>query len=140
MIVGGDYILMKNNLKEVCVNVGKTIQYQGIYHKLINDIEKMVKIETTFIGIIEHHKYRHDEGTIGIYVKPLYIWNKMREQWNKIINYKPPTQKYFLYPHLLMVDNHYGECQGLYFMDTCETKNLKDFPYITQCFDLGIES
>lgn len=138
--VGSDYVLIKNNLEEVCVNVGNTIQYQGIYHKLINDIEKMVKIETTFIGIIEYHKYRHDQGTIGIYVKPLYIWNKLREQWNKIINYKQPTQKYFLYPHLLMVDNKFGQFEGLHNLDTCESKSLDDFPCITQLFDLGIES
>jgi hypothetical protein len=138
--VGSDYVLIKNNLEEVCVNIGNTIQYQGIYHKLINDIEKTVKIETAFIGIIEFHKYRHDQGTIGIYVKPLYIWNKMKEQWNKIINYKQPTRKYFLYPHLLMVDKKFGQFEGLHNLDTIVSICLDDFPCITQCFDLGIES
>lgn len=137
--VDSNRVLIQDDGDEVSVNDGDTIQYTGIYYKTINDIVEIAEIETTFIGIVETEKYRNSEGIIGIYVKPLYIWNKIREGWNKIVNYNPPVDKYPLYPHLLLVDqataypHHF-----LHGLDTCKNKSLVNFPYISQCFDLGL--
>ena len=132
------HILVKDNNEVVCVNKGSTIQYTGIYHKTINDIVRVVEIETTFIGMVVEHKFRAEEGILGIYVKPLYIWNKMKDEWNKIVNYNPPDTKYFLYPHLLAMPQ-YGELihhRGLKFLHTCVPKKLEELHSITQGFCL----
>jgi hypothetical protein len=134
----GDRVLIKDNNEEVYVNDGDTIQYTGIYYKTINDIVETVEIETTFIGLVLMEKFRHSDGIIGIYVKPLYIWNKMRDRWNKIVNYKPPENKYFVYPHLLLVSPSF-ELRGLKnSLHTCENILLDDFPVISECIDLGM--
>lgn len=133
------HILVKDNNEEICVNKGSTIQYTGIYYKIINDIVSVVEIETTFIGMVVEHKFRIETGILGIYVKPLYIWNKMKDGWNKIVNYKPPDTKYFYYPHLLALPNddlnHY---HGLNFLHTCVPKNLEELHSITQGFYLDM--
>lgn len=130
----GNRMLMTDDNKKVSVNDGDIIQYTGIYHKIINDIVYKVEIETTFIGVVYCEKFRHDEGIIGLYVEPLYIWNKMCDEWNKIINYKPPdgSNKYFLYPHLLLASNPH--C----FLYT-ENKSLAGFADgIMKCVDLNM--
>ena len=117
---------------EVNVNDGDIIMYTGMYHKIINDIVKYVKIETTFIGKVICEKYRDIEGIVGIYVEPLYIFNMMYDEWNKIINYKPPNgKKYFLYPHLLLVKE--PRCFTF-------TKNisLDEFVSVVKCVDLSM--
>ena len=38
----------------------------------------------------------------------------------KIINYKKPITKYFVYPHLLMLPNIDHYCKPLYFLNTTE--------------------
>lgn len=134
----GDRVLIKDNNEKVYVNDGDTIQYTGIYYKTINDIVKTVDIETTFIGKILMEKFRHSDGIIGIYVKPLYIWNIMRERWNKIVNYKPPENKYFLYPHLLLVSSSFEQRGLKNSLHMCENIHLDDLPTISECIDLGM--
>lgn len=127
-------VLITDDNKKISVNDGDIIQYTGIYHKIINDIVRKVEIETTFVGVVFCEKYRHNEGIIGLYVEPLYIWNKMCDEWNRIINFKPPdgSDKYFLYPHLLLVSNPH--C----FLYT-ENKSLEDFTdERMKCVDLNM--
>ncbi len=127
-------LLLKDNEEDVYVNDGDIIMYTGMYHKTINDIVKTVKIETTFIGKVFCERYRHAEGIVGIYVEPLYIFNMMHDEWNKIINYKPPNgRKHFIYPHLLLVK----ERRGFLF-----TKNmsLDDFSLVTKTVDLQMDT
>lgn len=128
----GKRVLLKDEEEDTYVNDGDIIMYTGMYHKTINDIVKTVKIETTFIGKVFCEKYRHDEGIVGIFVEPLYIFNMMYNEWNKIINYKPPNgNKYFLYPHLLLVKE--PRCFTL-------TKNISvdEFKLVTKCIDLAM--
>lgn len=132
-------VLIKENGTEVNVNDGDIIQYTGIYYKTIRDIVETVKIETGFIGVIEACKYTHDNGIMGIYVKPLYIWDMMNSEWYKLVNLNPPRQKYFLYPHLLMMFkyNYYPSVYNpLYFLDTCENKSLDKFVNVKKTFNL----
>jgi hypothetical protein len=119
--------LLKDDGKIVNISDGYIIQYQGIYYKKINEIIDFAEIKTMFIGVIECDRYRYDTGITGIYIKPLYIWNNMQYRWNKIINYKEPKFKYFLYPHLLMLPDTYYNYKPLYFMETCENKDLNEF-------------
>ena len=126
-------VLLKNNEK-IIVNNGSIIEYTGIYYKTIHDIVEMVKIETTFIGEVECERSKFD--TIeGIYVKPLYIFDKMKNEWKKIINYTPPIDKYFYYPHLLILpDTNYNHLP-LYFLHACENRSLNEFENITKTFN-----
>ena len=128
----GSRLLLKDGKEDVYVNDGDIIMYTVMYHKIINDIVKDIKIETTFIGKVFCERYRHDEGIVGIYVEPLYIFNIMYDEWNKIINYKPPNgNKYFAYPHLLLVKE--PRCFTF-------TKNisLDEFKLVTKCIDLAM--
>jgi hypothetical protein len=139
IIKNNNRILIKENGTEVNISDGEIIQYSGIYYKTINDIVKIVKIETTFIGVVEICRYKYDTGIEGIYVKPLYIWDTMNNEWYKIINLKPPKKKYFVYPHLLLSTqyNNYPSCYyPLYFLNTCENKSLDEFSYIHKVFNL----
>lgn len=133
-------ILIKENGTEVNINDGTIIQYSGIYYKTINDIVKTVEIETTFIGLVETERFKYDNGIEGIYVKPLYIFNIMNNEWYKIVNLNPPKTKYFLYPHLLMLPQHnyYPSCYyPLYLLNTCENKSLNEFINIQKTFNLS---
>uniref|UniRef100_A0A6C0ER84 Uncharacterized protein n=1 Tax=viral metagenome TaxID=1070528 RepID=A0A6C0ER84_9ZZZZ len=140
IIRNNNRILIKENSKEININDGDIIQYNGIYYKNINDIVRTVNIETTFIGIVENCMSRYDTGVIGIYVKPLYIYDIVNSEWLKIVNLNPPTTKYFLYPHLLMLpQNNYYSGSGhhpLFFLDTCENKSLDEFVDIQKPFIL----
>ena len=125
-------VLLKDGGDEVYINDGDIIMYTGMYHKTINDIIKTVKIESTFIGKVVCERYRHDEGIVGIYVEPLYIFNMMYDEWNKIINYKPPNgNKYVEYPHLLLVKEPH--CFTF-------TKNMEldEFKLVTKCVDFAM--
>ena len=127
----------KDNKNDIDISNGNIVEYTGIYYKNIKDIIKLIKIETKFIGIIENHKYRHDTGIIGIYIKPLFIY--YNDKWNKIINYKEPTHKYFFYPHLLVLPDKYYHYYPLYFIDTIKNKNLIDFDNFSEnTFDLEL--
>ena len=124
-------ILIKDNNEEVLIEDGSIIQYTGIYYKTINDI-----VETSFIGEVETCRYRHDTGITGIYVKPLYIFNIMKDEWYKIIDYTPPNKKYFLYPHLLMLPDTDYNYHPLYFLHTCENHQPFDKRFIQNEFRL----
>lgn len=139
IIKNNNRILVKENGIEVNINDGDIIQYTGIYYKKINDIVRCVNIETNFIGKVETYKARYNTGIMGIYVKPLYIWDMVKSEWLKIVNLNPPETKYFLYPHLLML-SQYRYCPSgynpLYFLDTCENKSLHEFRDIENTFIL----
>ena len=129
-------ILQQDDDKQVFVNDGDIIEYTGIYYKHIYDIVETVEIETAFIGIVESCRYRWTSGFTGIYVKPLYIWNKIKMEWNKIVDFRPPNTKYFLYPHLLMVPEESYNFHPLYFLHTCQNRSLDEFTHITKTFCL----
>jgi hypothetical protein len=96
--------VLEKEYETVNIDDRDIISYSGIYYKIINDIVYKAEIHTRFIGKIEN--YRSDtNGITGIYVEPLYIWNNLKYEWNKIANYSRPKTKYFEYPHLLMLPN-----------------------------------
>ena len=132
----GQRILLKDNNEEININDRQIIQYTGIYYKNSNDIQNILYIETTFIGIIETHRYKYDSDITGIYIKPLYIW--LDEEWYKIINFKNPIQKYFFYPHLLMLPNHNYTYKPLHYLHTCINISLDKFINIDKTFDLEL--
>ena len=131
-------ILIKENNIEVNINDGTILQYTGIYYKNINDNVEYEEIETTFIGIIITERFRHDVGIYGIYIEPLYIFNKIDDEWNKIIKYKSPDTKHFYYPHLLILQNTYCSYKPLYFLHTVENISLNNFTNVTKSFSLDI--
>ena len=139
--------LVKDDNSEINISDNKFVKYIGIYYKNNSNIEDIENnrifsvdssvfseenIETTFYGIIECCRYRHDLGTYGIYIKPLYLF--LHNKWLKIINYTNPTTKYFLYPHLLMlqkIPDIYHYCKPLYFLHTVE--NIENNRNFTEC-------
>lgn len=130
-------ILIKDDDEKINISDGQIIQYTGVYYKTINDIINIVEIETTFIGVIICEKYRFDEGILGIYLEPLYIWDKLNSEWNKIINYEHyPKHKYSLYPHLLILPKHFYHFHPLYFLHTCKNKTLNEFNNVNKTFTL----
>jgi hypothetical protein len=130
-------ILHQDNGDLVNINNGSIIQYTGIYYKTINEIVKMVEIRTSFIGSVDWGKTTTDTGVTGIYVKPLYIYDNIRDEWNKLVNFKPRTDISFLYyPHLLLLPDIYSMDFPLYFLQTCKNKCLDDFSNIYKCFSL----
>ena len=104
-------LLIKNDETEIIINDGVIIKYTGIYY------EELTETETEFVGLIQTSRSTLDTIT-GIYIKPLYIFND--NKWNKIINYKEPTYKYFSYPHLLMIPDMRYNHLPLYFLHTIE--------------------
>jgi len=133
-------ILQQDNGENVNINNGDIIEYTGIYYKTINEIVKMVQIETTFIGSITWGRTTDDINFTGIYVNPLYIRDNIRNEWNKVVSFKPRTEESFLYyPHLLLLpDPHWHEGFPLYFLDTCTNVNLDNFSHIYKCFSLDV--
>jgi len=125
-----------NKGNEVNISNGEIIKYTGIYYKIINDIDYYAKVETAFIGKIECEKSTPHDGLTGIYVKPLYIWDKLNSKWKKIKEYKFPTNVYFLYPHLLQLPNRESSKYPLYFLHTCENTNLDEYLHVTEEFKL----
>ena len=128
--------LIKDNGTEVNINNSEIIMYTGIYYKIINDIDRLAKIETRFIGKIECEKTTPHDGITGIYISPLYIWDILNNEWKKITEYKLPTNIYFLYPHLLQLPNCYSSKYPLYFLHTCENTNLDQYLHVTKEFTL----
>ena len=131
-------ILTKYNGDQVNINNGDIIQYTGIYYKTINDIVKMVEIETEFVGLVDFGKTTNNINFKGIYVKPLYIKDNIKNEWNKIVSFEPRTDESFLYyPHLLMLPEQ-PDVSGfpLEFLHTCENVKLDKFSDIYKCFSL----
>ena len=131
-------ILIKNNEERVDISDNAIVEYTGIYYNKINNTEETNEIKTTFIGSIQCEKYRHNEnvdGFEGIYITPIYVWDKIGCEWCKIINYKPPQTKYFYYPHLLKLPEYI--CSTPYelnFLDTCKNRSLNEFTNIITPF------
>ena len=130
-------ILVKDNGNEVNINNGDVVEYTGIYYKYIeNEIANVFGIETAFVGIVESGRSNED-GFQGIYIKPLYILSIIKREWMKINDYEHPKEKYFLYPHLLILPEKYYHSKPLYFLHTCKNSSLSDFNNITKEFSLG---
>jgi hypothetical protein len=130
-------ILVKDSKEEININDNNIISYTGVYYKTINEITRIAEVKTTFIGIIECERYRFDKGIIGVYVKPLYIWDNIYGEWKKIINYENPKKKYFYYPHLLSLHKN-DDYKELNYFHTCKNENLNDYENIEKTFDLQI--
>jgi hypothetical protein len=121
----------------VNVNDGEIVKYTGIYYKPSDNASSGAPLEqeATFIGEVECQRSRYDVGITGIYIIPLYIFvssssdetNQETPKWHKITNYRRPTNKYFNYPHLLMLPQHYYNYKPLYFTHTIENISLKEF-------------
>jgi len=124
-----------NHSYKVYIDEGDIIQYQGIYYKEINDIQKYAHIQTMFVGKVCQHRSDED-GFTGIYVEPLYIHDAIHNQWKKIMNYEKPTTYYFSYPHLLMLPCKEYRHLPLYFLNTCNNVELHDFSHFTEEFYL----
>ena len=135
---GNNRILIKDNEEELDISDEKIIQYTGIHYKSKKNavnIYDMDQIESRFIGKIETCR-GDSEGTTGIYVAPLYLWNNENFEWIKISNYDSPKNKYFLYPHLLMLPGKHYNYYPLYFLHTCEPANLNEFTNIIKTIEL----
>ncbi len=128
-------LLVKDDATIVDISDGHIIQYRGVHYKPKNIHFEITEEETNFIGKIETQRSVETQIT-GIYVVPMYVWNNKTFEWLKITNYEPPKNKYFLYPHLLMLPNTQYYYQPLYFMHTCETANLKNYEKITKTINL----
>lgn len=133
----GNRILITNNKNKININDGNIVQYTGIYYKLLNIITRYASIETKFIGKIICEKSRYDTGVIGIYIKPLYIWDNLNNEWLKIKDYNVPRTKYFSYPHFLALPVVSDFCYcPLYFLDTIENVILDNYKNIDKIFTL----
>ena len=129
-------ILVKDTLEEVNISDGKIIEYTACYYyKKINIIKHIAEVQTNFIGIVETSR-GNEYGPQGIYIKPLYIYDCIIQEWKKIINYPRVEGKYFLYPHLLMLPGEYYNYHPLYFLHTCGNRSLSDYEKYTNTFDL----
>lgn len=136
IIIKNNKRILINTNKEIDISDGEIIKYEGIYYKKINDIIETIEISTIFIGIVETHRSEYNTGIIGIYIKPLYIFNILNNEWNKIINYESPKTKYFLYPHLLILPDADYNYHPLKLLHTCEIESLNNFINITKTFSL----
>ena len=134
-IINDHRVLVKDYDETVNIDDGEIITYPGIYYKTINDIVHKAEIQTMFIGKVE--TYRSDSnGITGIYVEPLYIWNELKYEWNKIANFTRPTSRYFEYPHLLMLPNtqYSGPC--LKVLESVRNTESSIYENVTTLFNL----
>ena len=131
-------ILVNEYKKDLDISDGIIIQYTGIYYKpkieSVN-IYDMNENECQFIGKIETSR-ADITGITGIYIIPLYLLDNTTIEWIKIDNYEQPKNKYFLYPHLLMLAEKYYHYKPLYFLHMCEKPNLDDFANVTKTINL----
>jgi hypothetical protein len=128
-------IKKRDHTYKVDIDNGDIIQYQGIYYKEINDIQKYAHIQTMFVGKVSQCRGDADDIT-GIYVEPLYIHDAIQNKWKKIMNYEKPTTHYFSYPHLLMLPMKKYRHLPLYLLHTCINVELHDFYNFTEEFYL----
>ena len=126
-------ILIKRDYTSVNINDDNIVQYTGIYYRNVKNPPNMIEIKTSFIGIVVTDRYE-DRCITGIYIKPMYVF--YNDVWNKIVDYIPPVNKYFLYPHLLMMNNIYYNYRPLYFLDSVEKPSITQFEDITQTITL----
>ena len=126
-------ILVNEDKEELDISDGTIIEYTGIYYKSksisknenkneninIQNIYVMDEIECKFVGKIETSR-ANASGITGIYIIPLYLFDSSNCEWVRISNYREPKNKYFLYPHLLMLPEKYYHYKPLYFLHTCK--------------------
>lgn len=137
----GKRTLIKDYKQEIDISDGQIVSYTGIYYKkLDNDIFPISNVETAFIGKIECNRFYKEDGIIGIYIKPHYIWSTLYSSWYKIVNYINSKQKYFYYPHLLMLPNYHYNYLPIYNLHTVETNsiNLIEIENSNKTFDLKL--
>lgn len=136
----GVRLLIKDDDSMYNISDGEIIKYTGIYYVPDPNNSIPLEVEATFIGKIECERYHNSSGISGIYINPLYIFYDdsngpgceagpefNKGKWHKIINYKIPHQKYFYYPHLLMLPETHYHFQPLYFFNTVEKVSLVEF-------------
>jgi hypothetical protein len=128
-------ILIKDDATIVDISDKQIIQYNAIHYMSKNKSYEINEVETRFIGKIETERANGAETT-GIYIVPMYVWSNQTFEWLKITNYEPPRNKYFFYPHLLMLPDTRYHYQPLYLIHTCESANLKDYEKITKTTEL----
>jgi len=135
VIKNNNRVLEQDTINDVFINDGDIIMYKGIYYKKIFDIVDIAEVQTRFIGKIDTHR-SDTNGISGIYITPLFIWDNLNNEWCKILDYKPPTTKYFSYPHLLMLPGTYYNYKPIYNLHTCENCDLNNYKDITKTFSL----
>ena len=128
-------ILIKDDATVVDVSDGCIIQYTAIHYVPKNHLYEINEVETRFIGKIETERSNQTETT-GIYIIPLYVWLNKTFEFVRITNYSAPKNKYFLYPHLLMLPEKRYHYQPIYFLHTVEPANLKNYTNVTKTIDL----
>jgi hypothetical protein len=122
------------DFESVDLSDGAVIEYMGNYYTKKNELDEtgylVTKfVLTKFIGVVERYKFTNGIIT-GIYVRPLFIIDPADDQWKKIVNYKEPVypiNKYFFYPHLLILPNEYYHYYPIYCLHTCKNRNTLDF-------------
>ena len=129
LVYGVKRILVQDDNKEIDISDGQIVKYTG--NNFINSIEKL---ENIFIGKIVNYRSSFEDGVTGIYIEPLYI--SIDNEWCKIINYEQPKNKYFNYPHLLMLPNIYYHHRPIYSLHTIENEDLNNFIGVTKNFHL----
>jgi hypothetical protein len=132
--------LLINGEKKININDEEILEYTGCYYRNTNNHASFNWEETQFIGKVSCHRSFHEDGITGIYIHPLFIYSKSKNQWLKIINYIQPTSKYFYYPHLLLLPDKFYNFHPLYFLHTCINTDLSRFENINDTFDLFIEN
>ena len=131
----GKRILIQDDGKEVDISDMSIIEYTGIYYSNRTEFDHNVEeTEKLFIGIVECERSRYDEGIQGIYLRPMYLWNQEIKKWQRIANYTPPSSKYFLYPHLLMLPEQYYHYRPLYFLHTCKAWNREEYDDLQEVY------
>jgi hypothetical protein len=127
------HTILQKDREEIDISEKAILQYTGIYY---NPLSNNDRIETDFIGVVECHRKRNEIDIEGIYVKPLYILNPFTKKWNRILKIKPIDNKYFLYPHQLLLPECYHHAYPLYNLHTCKNVYLQDFLHIIETFDI----
>jgi len=124
---------------KININDNQILEYTAYYYRNTNDNINIQSEETQFVGKVVCHRSYYEDGITGIYIDPLFVYSKTKNNWLKIINYTVPTSKYFYYPHLLMLPDKYYNFYPLYFLHKCISTDLCRFNNITDTFDLYLE-
>jgi hypothetical protein len=128
--------IIKENASDIIVNDGTIVKYTANYYSEPpkHNPYPIPFIETQFIGQVECERSYYGD-IIGIYIKPLFIYHN--DEWNKIINYKNPSTKYFLYPHFLICPDSEYHFYPIYNLHTVEYAILSEFNNIDKTIELN---
>lgn len=125
-------ILLKENYNNVIINDNEYIEYTGKYYFEVmnedNTLKEFKAVDYPFVGRVITDKYHIDYGIMGFYVIPLYIF--INNEWIKISNYEEPSEKYFYYPHLLVIPKFiekYHFHLPIPLTDSCKNVNINEF-------------